>query len=83
MNTISDENTELPKTNTIVFSGSRTDVVRFVAKLLLLSKSGLLSTTVITRGSSEDCSAIFVIEESLVETVKSLEPSASLQLTII
>lgn len=82
MNTTLRESSELPKLNTVSFSGSRMDVARFVTKVLLLSRDVSPSITITVRGSSEDCSATFVIDESLVDTVKNLEPSSSLTLTI-
>jgi len=65
----------------MTFYGSKTDVARFAAFLLMYSREDLQWITITIRGSSEDFFVSLVIKESLEGTVKRLAQTYSLQLT--
>jgi hypothetical protein len=79
MNTTSKDDMGFPPISMLSFSGNKEDVARFVADLLVHSKVVLQSTTIITRGSSEDCYVRIVIDTSSEGIVLELAPIYCLQ----
>ena len=70
------------------FTGNRMDVVRFVADIVVLSRSASAWITITTRGSSEDCSVSIVtdllsadIVEKVAQTYFERHTNTSLQIT--
>lgn len=62
------------------FSGNNTDVVQFVADILIHFGYASPSITITTRGNSEDCSVHIVTDTLSDVTVKELAQTRSLQL---
>lgn len=52
------------------FTGSKMDVVRFVADIVVLSKNVSASITITTLGSSEDCSVSIATDMLSADTVE-------------
>lgn len=57
-------------TSTMTFTGNNVDAARFVTDIVTTFDDDSLSITIITRGSSEDCSVHIVTDTSLEDTVK-------------
>ena len=62
---------------TIIYSGNRKVVARFVAEVLQALRNGYVSITITAQEKYEDCSVSIAIDMSLVDTVENVALSFS------